>query len=131
MKTYVVTTERSGNWWAFSIPEIPGAHGQARRLDLVKTEARDVVELMLDAPAQSFDLELAVKLDARMEHILDEARTAREQFESSQRVAQEKLRTAAEQFKDVAGLSVRDIGSLLNVSFQRISQILGDKRRVS
>jgi predicted RNase H-like HicB family nuclease len=131
MKTYVVTTERSGNWWAFSIPEIPGAHGQAKRLDLVKNEARDVVALMLDAPEESFDLELAVKLDARMEHILDEARTARQQFESSQRVAQEKLRAAAEQFKDVAGLSVRDIGSLLNVSFQRISQILGDKRKVS
>ncbi len=131
MKTYVVTTERAGNWWAFSIPEIPGAHGQAKRLDLVKNEARDVVELMLNASPQSFDLELAIKLDARMEHILDEARTARAQFESSQRVAQEKLRTAAEQFKDVAGLSVRDIGSLLNVSFQRISQILGDKRRAS
>jgi predicted RNase H-like HicB family nuclease len=131
MKTYVVTTERSGNWWAFSIPEIPGAHGQAKRLDLVKNEARDVVALMLDAPEESFDLELAVKLDAHMEHILDEARTARQQFESSQRVAQEKLRAAAEQFKDVAGLSVRDIGSLLNVSFQRISQILGDRRKVS
>jgi hypothetical protein len=131
MKTYVVNTERSGNWWAFSIPEIPGAHGQAKRLDLVKNEARDVVALMLDAPEESFDLELAVKLDARMEHILDEARTARQQFESSQRIAQEKLRAAAEQFKDVAGLGVRDIGSLLNVSFQRISQILGDKRNVS
>ncbi len=131
MKTYVVTAERSGNWWAFSIPEIPGAHGQAKRLDLVKSEARDVVELMLDVPAESFDLELAVKLDARMEHLLDEARTAREQFESSQRLARETLRAAAEQFKDVAGLSVRDIGSLLNVSFQRISQILGNKGRVS
>jgi hypothetical protein len=97
----------------------------------VKNEARDVVALMLDAPEESFDLELAVKLDAHMEHILDEARTARQQFESSQRVAQEKLRAAAEQFKDVAGLSVRDIGSLLNVSFQRISQILGDRRKVS
>jgi len=131
MRTYTVTTERSGSWWAFTIPEIPGAHGQAKRLDQVRDEARDVVSMMLDAPADSFDLELSVKLDPRMEHALDEARAAREQFESCQRVAQEKLRVAAEQFKDVAGLSVRDIGSLLDVSFQRISQILNNKRKAS
>ena len=39
MKTYTVTTERSGSWWAFSVPEIPGAHGQARRLEQVRDEA--------------------------------------------------------------------------------------------
>jgi len=129
VKTYTVATERSGSWWAFSVPEIPGAHGQAKRLDQVRDEARDVISMMLDAPEDSFDLELSVKLDPRMEHALDEAKIARDQFETYQRIAQEKLRVAAEQFKDVAGLSVRDIGSLLNVSFQRISQILSDKRK--
>jgi predicted RNase H-like HicB family nuclease len=131
MKTYAVTTERTGGWWAFSIPEIKGAHGQAKRLEQVKGEARDLVSMMLDVPEDSFELEVAVKLDPRMEHILDEAKSAREQLESSQRIAQEKLRAAAEQFKDVAGLSLRDIGSLLDVSFQRISQILRDKRKAS
>lgn len=131
VRTYTVTTERSGNWWAFTIPEIPGAHGQAKRLDQVRDEARDVISMMLDAPVDSFELELSVKLDSRMEHALGEAKAARDQFESYQRVAQEKLRDAAEQFKNVAGLSVRDIGSLLDISFQRVSQILSSKRKVS
>lgn len=131
MKTYTVTTERSGNWWAFSVPEVPGAHGQAKRLEQVRDEARDVISMMLDAEPDSFDVSMSVKLDPRIEHALDEAKAARQEFDTYQRVAQEKLRFAAEQIKEVGGLSVRDIGSLLDVSFQRISQILGDKRKAS
>ena len=131
MKTYTVTTERSGNWWAFSVPEIPGAHGQAKRLEQVRDEARDVISMMLDAEPDSFDLALSVRLDPRIEHALDEAKAARQELDGYQRVAQEKLRHAAEQIKEVGGLSIRDIGSLLDVSFQRISQILSDQRKVS
>ena len=131
MKTYTVTTERSGNWWAFSVPEIPGAHGQAKRLEQVRDEARDVISMMLDAEPDSFDLALSVRLDPRIEHALDEAKAARQELDGYQRAAQEKLRLAAEQIKEVGGLSIRDIGSMLDVSFQRISQILSDQRRVS
>ena len=131
VKTYTVTTERSGNWWAFSVPEVPGAHGQARRLEQVRDEARDVISMMLDAEPDSFDVSMSVKLDPRIEHALDEAKAARQEFDTYQRVAQEKLRFAAEQIKEVGGLSVRDIGSLLDVSFQRISQILSDKQKAS
>ncbi|MGP8223939.1 MAG: type II toxin-antitoxin system HicB family antitoxin [Acidimicrobiales bacterium] len=126
-----MTTERSGSWWAFSVPEIPGAHGQARRLEQVRDEARDVISMMLDAESDSFDVSLSIKLDPRIEHALDEAKAARKDLDSYQRVAQEKLRLAAEQIKEVGGLSIRDIGSLLDVSFQRISQILSDQRKVS
>ena len=131
VKTYTVTTERSDNWWAFSVPEIPGAHGQARRLEQVRDQARDVISMMLDAEPDSFEVSLSVRLDPRIEHALDEAKAARQDFDTYQRVAQEKLRLAAEQIKEVGGLSVRDIGSLLDVSFQRISQILSDKRKAS
>ena len=131
VKTYTVTTERSGNWWAFSVPEVPGAHGQARRLEQVRDQARDVISMMLDAEPDSFDVSMSVKLDPRIEHALDEAKAARQEFDTYQRVAQEKLRFAAEQIKEVGGLSVRDIGSLLDVSFQRISQILSDKQKAS
>ncbi|MGO9301877.1 MAG: type II toxin-antitoxin system HicB family antitoxin [Acidimicrobiales bacterium] len=126
-----MTTERSGSWWAFSVPEIPGAHGQARRLEQVRDEARDVISMMLDAESDSFDVSLSIKLDPRIEHALDEAKAARKDLDSYQRVAQEKLRLAAEQIKEVGGLTIRDIGSLLDVSFQRISQILSDQRKVS
>jgi CRP-like cAMP-binding protein len=87
--------------------------------------------MMLDAEPDSFDISLSVRLDPRIEHALDEAKAARQELDSYQRVAQEKLRLAAEQIKEIGGLSFRDIGSLLDVSFQRISQILSDQRKVS
>jgi len=86
--------------------------------------------MMLDTEPDSFDVSLSVKLDPRIQRALDEA-NARQELDSYQRVAQEKLRLAAEQIKEVGGLSIRDIGSLLEVSFQRISQILSDQRKVS
>ena len=86
--------------------------------------------MMLDAEPDSFDVSLSVNLDPRIEHALDEAKAARQELDSYRRVAQEKLRLAAEQIKEVGGLSIRDIGSLLDVSFQRISQILSDERKV-
>lgn len=111
--------------------EAPGAHGQARRLEQVRDEARGVISMTLDAEPDSFDVSLSTKLDRRIEHALDEAKTARQEFDTCERFAQEKLRLAAEQIKELGGLSVRDIACLLDVSFQRISSILSDKAKAS
>lgn len=67
MKTYAVTTERSGNWWAFSVPEIPDAQGQARRLEQARNEARDVISMMPDAEPDSFDISLSAELDPQID----------------------------------------------------------------
>jgi hypothetical protein len=58
MKTYMGDAERSGNWWAFSIPEISGAHGQVKRLDQVVNEARDLISLIAVVEADSTEVEL-------------------------------------------------------------------------
>lgn len=129
--TYQVRTERSGGWWRFTIRGVPRAQGQVRRLDQVTAEARALISRALGLAEDAFEVELAVKLDPRLEAVLDEAKAAREQVEVYQRLAQERLAQAAEHFRSVAGLGVRDIGSLLNVSFQRVSQILGERRQAS
>jgi hypothetical protein len=135
LRTYTVKTERSGNWWAFSIPEIPGALGQAKRLGQVDVEARDVIAMMLEVDEDSFGIQLDVKLDPETEHIVAEAKDARAKLEDFQRIAAEQSRKAAERLKSKTGLSTRDIGSLLGISFQRVSQVLGDvkhsRRKVS
>jgi DNA-directed RNA polymerase specialized sigma24 family protein len=130
VKTYEITAERSDGWWAFSVPEIQGAHGQAKRLDQVRDAARDVVSKVADVPADSFELELNIRLEPHVEHLLSEAKEMRDQVEKLQQAAQDTMRRAIEQCKDVAGLSVRDIGNLLDVSFQRVSQVLGETKKV-
>lgn len=56
--TYTAVCVRSGGWWAISVPQINGVHSQARRLDQVRATAREAIALMLDVPADSFDVEV-------------------------------------------------------------------------
>ena len=131
MTTYRVTTERSDGWWAFSIPEVPGAHGQAKRLDQVPGEARHVIALMLDVEdADGIELTVDIELDASLEPLVTQARAARQRLDATQREAQESLRVAAVELHE-RGISMRDIGSVLNLSFQRVHQVLDASRRAA
>lgn len=131
MTTYRVTAQRSDGWWAFSIPEIPGAHGQAKRLDQVPAEALDVIALMLDLEdAGGIEVIVDIELDASLEPLVTQAHEARQRLDATQREAQESLRLAAIELHE-RGLSMRDIGSVLNLSFQRVHQILGASRRAA
>ena len=131
MTTYRVTAQRSDGWWAFSIPEIPGAHGQAKRLDQVPAEALNVIALMLDLEdVGSIEVIVDIELDASLEPLVTQAHEARQRLDATQREAQESLRLAAIELHE-RGLSMRDIGSVLNLSFQRVHQILGASRRAA
>jgi hypothetical protein len=133
VKSYVVNAERSGGWWAFTVPEVPGAFGQAKRLDQVKGEARDVIAMMADVDPDSIEVKLVPKLSVDavtaddLQRLLDGARDARKQLEDDARHAQEATLEAAQQLSKMLGLSIRDIGTLLEVSFQRVGQILSSK----
>ncbi len=131
MTTYRVTAQRSDGWWAFSIPEIPGAHGQAKRLDQVPAEALDVIALMLDLEdVGGIEVIVDIELDASLEPLVTQAHEARQRLDATQREAQESLRLAAIELHE-RGLSMRDIGSVLNLSFQRVHQILDASRRAA
>lgn len=58
--SYTARCVRSGKWWAIEVPEVRGAHSQARRLDQVEAQARDAVALLLDVPPDSFDMDVHV-----------------------------------------------------------------------
>jgi predicted RNase H-like HicB family nuclease len=129
MTTYLVTADRSGNWWAFSVRDLPGAYGQARRLDQVTREARDVVSLITGEPEENIDIKLDARLDPSLERVVSGARSAQEELAARHEATLAAIREAAAELSD-QGVSIRDIGTLLGVSFQRISQLLGAKERV-
>ena len=45
---YQVRAVRSGNWWAITVPELPGVFAQAKRRDQVEAMAREAIAMMLD-----------------------------------------------------------------------------------
>ncbi len=124
--TYRVEAVRSGKWWAISVPSLSGVFSQAKRLDQIEETVREAIAMMLDSDEIDVGpIEVDVTPPAPVVDLL-------EQLHSSMSVAHEATEAAADARREAAkilreeGLPIRDVGVLLGVSHQRISQILAD-----
>jgi predicted RNase H-like HicB family nuclease len=120
---YTVSAERQGDWWAITIDELRGVFSQARRLTQVESMARDAISMFLEVPADSFDLSVREKLTPDAERVVAAAKEARAAAIAHQEVASERSRAAARTLA-AQGLPQRDIGRLLDLSHQRVAQLL-------
>ena len=121
--TYIATARRSGDWWAIEVPGVEGVHSQARRLDQVDSMAREAIALMLDVPEDSFDLILMPELDNEVTVLLGEVARAKGHLRDAEGQVAAMLRMTAEKLTKQRGLTTRDAGKVMGVSFQRISQL--------
>ena len=55
--TYRANVTEDGAFWFIQLPSLKNVFTQARNLDEIESMTRDVISLMLDIPADSFDLE--------------------------------------------------------------------------
>lgn len=124
--TYTATAVRDGGWWAIEVPELAGVFTQARRLDQAEAMVRDVVSLWLHVPGDSFDILVEPMLGPAAD-LVRQAIVARQASERAERRASASMLTAAITLVD-SGLTLRDTGTILNVSYQRIQQIVGGTR---
>ncbi|MFT4164776.1 MAG: hypothetical protein QM650_06000 [Microlunatus sp.] len=123
-RTYRAIARRVDGWWAVEVADVPGAVTQTRRLDQVDTMAREVISLKLDTPPDSFDIDVLPQIGPTLDAEVDSARRAREAADRARANATESTQRAAVLLaRD--GLPLRDIGSLLGVSFQRAQQLVG------
>jgi hypothetical protein len=116
---------RSGKWWAIEVTDVPGAFTQTRRIDQIEQMTRDVLAAFLDVPPDSFDLEVTVQVPDDWRAKADAVRRARAEAKRAEAEAGERAREAARWLHE-QGLPVRDVGAVLNVSAQRVSQLLKD-----
>ncbi|MEW1913779.1 type II toxin-antitoxin system HicB family antitoxin [Kitasatospora sp. NPDC085895] len=126
-RTFTAVAERSGRWWAVTVPDVPGAITQGRNLKEAAEMAREAVALVLDVPEDQVVVDLRPALPDAAVTALDDFRSRRsdrEKAEDAERDAQ----AAAAQALTEAGLSVRDAGAVLGVSYQRISQLAPTRR---
>lgn len=122
-KSYVARARRSGRWWAIDVPEVPGAFSQARRLDQVDAMAREAIALVLDLSPDEIDVVVQPQIpDASIEALLRDVRYHRNVAEEASRLAASGSIEAARRLTE-HGYGVRDVGSLLGVSFQRAAQL--------
>jgi predicted RNase H-like HicB family nuclease len=119
---YRVQADREDGWWIITVPELAGVFTHARRLDQVEALIRDAIALWLDKPADSFDVLIEPHV-GKDDAIVREAIAARELLAEYTSVAASSTSTAVVLLHE-HGLTVRDIGSMLDISHQRAAQIL-------
>lgn len=122
VKTYHANASRDGRFWLVHIPEID-QYSQGRNLTDVEPMARDLIALWLDVPEDSFDVAVQVQLpDDVQRHLELAAKYATDSAHAQAQAARER-RFAARELKS-KGLTVRDIGAALGVSYQRAQQLV-------
>jgi predicted RNase H-like HicB family nuclease len=124
MNTYVVNVTREGKWWLVAIPEIDGLT-QARRLSEAEKMAREYIAVTLGAAPHSFEVDLRIENVAGVDvaGALAEIRDERERVAALEIENREHAKRLAKSLA-AASIPVRDIGTIMGVSFQRAHQLV-------
>jgi hypothetical protein len=139
MHTYQVNVTRDDKWWMITVPELDryinsdGAINlsdttQARRLSEVPGQARDFICTITDKAPSEVGLSIVIAVDGMdITARADKMRSDRELADRYTAIAQAEAKELA---RDLAahGVAVRDVGEVLNVSFQRAQQLISAAR---
>lgn len=129
MTTYHAEVERDGRFWHVHVPEVSRST-QARNLAEVEPMARDLIAVMEDIPADSFDVDVRLTVPEDVARELAQSAELRQEAARAQAEAAQLARAAAQRLRDLGlrdlGLPLRDIGKVLGVTFQRAKQLLDE-----
>ncbi|MEY4944528.1 MAG: hypothetical protein RL384_472 [Actinomycetota bacterium] len=113
--------ERKAGAWRVRVPALDNLLISTKRLDLATEQIKDLVH-----EYQGIDrCEVVVKVEAAMPGIMCDLETAQIKMRESQRLQEEasrEIRNVVSRLRD-EGLSMRDIGVLLQISPQRVAQL--------
>lgn len=120
MKTYRAEVARDGKFWLIRIPEI-GRSTQALRYRDVRPMAAELIEIM--GETGEYDLTVAVALPSAVEDHLARADVLRAEAAQKNSEAAMESRAAVRELIS-QGLSQREAGEILGLSFQRVNQLV-------
>lgn len=121
MTTYHATVERDGRFWFVQVDGVGVT--QARHLRELDSMTRDLIACAVEVDADAVEVDYDLRLPASVDAHLEEARRLRAESAEARSAAAEEVRAAARLLSE-AGLTVRDIGQALGVSYQRVHQLL-------
>lgn len=126
MTTYTVTATREDGWWVLLADVGTRTIAtQAKRLDQADEMAREAIAMALDVSEDSFDIDVHVDLGDELAGQLQRTKQVSEAAAAKQAEASARMRAMAHLLRD-QGYTVRDAGRLMDVSSQRVSQLLAD-----
>jgi len=122
--TYRVRAKRWARGWELHIDGVGVT--QSHRLADAKDMARSYIAMVCDISPDLFTVDIVPEVGGGLDEAATNAREAVRQAEEAQRRAAARSRSVARQLHE-RGLSGRDIAALLQLSPQRVSQLLQPK----
>jgi hypothetical protein len=122
VKTYHADVSRDGKFWLIRIPEI-GRSTQAVRYKDVAVMASELIEIMTGLGADDYDLQLNVRLPSSVQDHRARTEVLREEARRKTAEAAAESRAAVQELISL-GLSQREAGEVLGLSFQRVNQLV-------
>lgn len=129
IRPFKARVTRDGHRWAFTIDNLEGSY-QTKRLDRVPTDARKLVSAMTGRPPDSFEVEVIHNVPAEWLTVVAGYWEAKEAFETARHSLAATQRQAIARLLDV-GLTHRDVGTMMGISGQRVSQLIGSDPELS
>ena len=130
MSTYSVRAKRWAHGWELHIADVGVT--QSRNLGEAEQAVRDYIETLTDHDTSGDKVTITPEVGGGLDEATRAAREAVVAADRARREAAVRLRQVARALQHEAGLSGRDIASILHVSAQRVSQLLksGSRTRV-
>ncbi|OFO26459.1 hypothetical protein HMPREF3053_09935 [Corynebacterium sp. HMSC064E07] len=125
MATYTAKVKRSGDWWAVTVPQVPGLFTQGRTLAEVKDMVRRALELYPEIEPDPDTAEVVVQLDTPAGEEAAAA-VARNRALAEEKEAAAAATASAARHLVAQGLTYRDTAVLLDISHQRVAQLVSD-----
>jgi hypothetical protein len=121
-RVWEATAFPDGKFWIIEIPDIDGMT-QARSVKEIDVMVRDLISIMTETEPDSFDVNMQLLLPDDVAATLKRAGELRDIADSARKEAAIESRRAAKALR-ASGLTVRDIGAALGISFQRAHQLV-------
>jgi len=124
MSTYTVRYERDETgWWVAQVKEVRGCHTQGKSIAQARTRIREALGLFV-ADAQRAKLIDEVAVPPVAKTLVKQVLTGRAKIKLEEEKVQGSMKKAAQVLTSEVGISRRDAGELLGISYQRVQQIL-------
>ncbi|MBY0357087.1 MAG: type II toxin-antitoxin system HicB family antitoxin [Candidatus Obscuribacterales bacterium] len=124
MSIYTVRYERDDtDWWVATVKEIRGCHTQGRTIEQARKRIKEALSLFVD-DAEKAQLIDDIVLPANVRTLLNQIRTNRKRAEEENSKLKIATAKAAKALTQDMGISVRDAGELLELSHQRVHQLI-------
>ncbi len=129
MSTYkAIATRDEAGYWNAVVPEVPGAFTFAKRLDQLPPRVAESIAAIQDLhDTAGIDVVVVPRLPEPIEDDIARVRQLRADAERTAAEAGDASRRVIRHLVEAEHLTVRDAGNLLDLSSQRVSQLLKPK----